>query len=65
MKTSYEGAQTSLYAALSSSAVPGRYHMDCAQQTPCKWGYDEGQVKALWERTVSATALPAEFDLRA
>jgi hypothetical protein len=66
MKTPYEGAYSSWFCALSPRAVPGRYHMDCKQQVPTgPHAYDEAQVTALWTRSVIATGLPAEFDLRA
>jgi hypothetical protein len=64
MKTPLEGARSTFFCALSPRAVPGRYHMDCKQQTPShRWAYDNDQTVALWNRSVIATGLPAEFDL--
>lgn len=48
-----QGAETTLYAALSSELDDhsGAYLEDCAMKTPSKWALNEKDQDRLWELT--------------
>ncbi|CAH1246350.1 RDH14 [Branchiostoma lanceolatum] len=51
LKTPYQGAQCSIYCAVSKemAEVSGQYVCDCRIQDPYKPGMDDGAAKKLWE----------------
>lgn len=51
MKNSLEGAQTSLFCALSDGAVPGGYHSDAQPWAVSPVGQDAEKAKWLWEES--------------
>ena len=53
-KTSVEGAQTSLYCALSDTARPGQYHADCrAQPVLQKYASNDQVARDWWDYSES------------
>ncbi|XP_019639566.1 PREDICTED: retinol dehydrogenase 12-like [Branchiostoma belcheri] len=59
LKTPYQGAQCSIYCAVSEdmARVSGQYVCDCRIQDPAKHGMDEGTAKKLWEVSERLTGL--------
>ncbi|XP_069675802.1 retinol dehydrogenase 13-like [Periplaneta americana] len=65
MKNPQEGAQTSIYLAVSEDVegVTGKYFEDCKEVTPSKSARNEGLAKKLWEKSVTLVDLkPEEAD---
>ena len=56
-KTPAEGAQSSLFCALSDSAQPGRYHSDAAVWRTSKLARDANKAKAFWEESQRITGV--------
>ncbi|RUS74792.1 hypothetical protein EGW08_017459 [Elysia chlorotica] len=52
-KTPVDGAQTTLYCALSPDLeeVSGKYFVDCKEKAPSRRGQSEADAKRLWELT--------------
>ncbi|CAF1387655.1 unnamed protein product [Didymodactylos carnosus] len=48
-KSSYRGAQTSLYCALSDKAKPGEFHADCKPAKANSLAYNEKLAKECWD----------------
>jgi len=64
-KTPEEGAQTTLYCALSDSAVPGEYHWDCARAYSSPMARNHALALQLWtcsEKIVNVDS--AKFQLK-
>ncbi|XP_078579769.1 retinol dehydrogenase 14-like isoform X3 [Branchiostoma floridae x Branchiostoma japonicum] len=59
LKTPYQGAQCSIYCAVSEemSRVSGQYVCDCRIQDPSKQGMDDGTAKKLWDISERLTGL--------
>jgi len=51
MKSAREGAQTSLFCAVSPDAVPGEYHEDCHPTYSSREANDDALAKELWEKS--------------
>ncbi|XP_068083163.1 retinol dehydrogenase 12-like [Anabrus simplex] len=60
-KTNEEGAQTSIYLAVSEEVegVTGKYFSDCKMVKPSKRAKDEGLAKRLWEKSEELVQLQA------
>ncbi|KDR07941.1 Retinol dehydrogenase 14 [Zootermopsis nevadensis] len=65
-KDTKEGAQTSIYLAVSEEVeeVSGKYFSDCKEANMSKEARDEGLAKKLWEKSEVLVRLkPEEIDL--
>jgi NAD(P)-dependent dehydrogenase (short-subunit alcohol dehydrogenase family) len=58
-KTPYQGAQTSLYCAVSEDLerVSGRYYADCAEATSSEASTNEQDAKTLWDVSAKLVGL--------
>ena len=59
LKSARQGAQTSIYCAVSEEleGVSGLYFRDCAQKEPASQAKDDGAAKKLWEVSASMVDL--------
>ena len=60
-KTAEEGAQTTIYLAVSESVegVTGQYFSDCKAVAPSKAAQDENLARVVWERSCELVGLSA------
>ena len=56
-KTSLEGAQTTLFCALSDAAIPGGYHSDSQPWPTTAAAKDAAKARWLWEESERITKL--------
>ncbi len=57
MKTSWEGAQTTLHAVLTEDLTSGGYYVDCAEAKPLPRVLDEKEAQRLYDASKEAVGL--------
>jgi len=58
LKTPIQGAQTSLYCALSEHAVPGGFHQDCVWTECSRKGINDELARELWSKSCKLIKMP-------
>ncbi len=54
VKNPWEGAQTTIYAALANDLVSGGYYASCREAPTSPLAQDEGLAKSVWKLTEDA-----------
>lgn len=65
LQTAEEGAQCSLFCALSDKAVPGDYHWDCARAYSSSLSKDMKLARELWEKSEQIIKLEDHLKIKA